>query len=206
MSEMAVAPGFEGTAGVRRAGRLRAWRFVTLLLSALAIALPFAHLLEMPAKRTFAPELYRVINQNLYWAFGTFGAAIEVATVLACIALAFLVRGRRPAYALTLAAAVLVVTAHVVFWVLIAPVNAEIAAWAPASVPAGWPGLRDRWEFSHAIRALLFLSAFGSLLASILVETPLRWVPREAFSVDDEDSIRIALRPDTRELPRTAPD
>jgi hypothetical protein len=193
MDDIAIAPGFEDTEGVRREGRLKVWRFLTLLLTALAIALPFAHLMEMPAKRTFAPDLYRVINQNLYWAFGVYGAAIEVGAVLACIVLAFLVRGRRPAFALTLGAAVIVATAHVLYWVLIAPVNVEIAAWAAGSVPPEWASLRDRWEFSHAARALLMLAAFGCLLASVLAETPARRVEL-AHPGEEDVPTRIALR------------
>jgi hypothetical protein len=195
MEDMVVAPTRGAAAeAVHRGAHLRAWRFVTLLSSALAIALPLAHLLEMPAKRAFEPELYRVINQNLYWGFGTFGAAIEVAAVLACLGLAFVVRRRRPAFALTLSAAVLTVAAHVVFWMFIAPVNAEIAAWAPGGVPEGWTALRDRWEFAHAVRALLFIGGFGFLLASVLAETPARSADAVVHARDEVTGARIALR------------
>jgi hypothetical protein len=179
---------------VHRGAHLRAWRFVTLLLTALALSLPFAHLLEMPAKRGFGPDLYRVINQNLYWGFGTFGAAIEVAAVLACLALAFVVRGRRPAFPLALTAAVLMVAAHLVFWIFIAPVNAEIAAWAPGAMPTEWTDLRDRWEFSHAARAVLMIVGFGFLLASVLSETPARSADAFVRVEDDATGARIALR------------
>jgi Domain of unknown function (DUF1772) len=172
---------------------VRGWRFVTLLLVALAMTMAFAHLLEMPAKRGLDAELYRTINQNLYWGFGTFGAAIEVGAVLSSIVLAFVVRGRRPAFSLTLTAAVLVVAAHLVFWVFIAPVNAEIASWAPGSVPAGWASVRDRWEFSHAIRAVLMVTALGFLVASVLAETPARTADQTGRPREDEPLTRIAL-------------
>lgn len=195
MEDVVVDPTRVATGeAVHRGAHLRAWRFVTLLLSALAIALPFAHLLEMPAKRGFEPELYRVINQNLYWGFGTFGAAIEVGAVLACLALAYIVRGRRPAFSLTLTAAVLVVAAHLVFWIFIAPVNAEIAAWAPGAVPAGWTDVRDRWEFSHAARAVLMIGSFAFLLGSVLAETPARSADQLVRTEDEVSGARIALR------------
>ena len=142
----------------------------------------------------WAPASSSTEAQNLYWGFGTFGAAIEVAAVLACLALAFVVRGRRPAFPLALTAAVLMVAAHLVFWIFIAPVNSEIAAWAPGALPTGWTDLRDRWEFSHAVRAVLMIGGFGFLLASALSETPARSADALVRVEDDATGARIALR------------
>jgi len=36
---------------------MNAWRFITLVLAALAIAAPLAHVLEMPVRRTYDPAL-----------------------------------------------------------------------------------------------------------------------------------------------------
>ncbi len=61
--------------------------------------------------------------------------------------------------------------AHVLFWLLVNPVNAAFAAWTPAAVPADWTRLRDQWEFTHAARGGLFLLGFGALLGRCW------WVP-----------------------------
>ena len=174
---------------------MRTWRFVTLLLTALTMSMAFAHLLEMPAKRGYGAFVYVTVQQSLYQMFGTVGAALEVGAVLSSIGLVFLVHGRRPAFLLTVTAAVLVLAAHLAFWVLIAPVNAQMSTWTPAGVPSAWTVLRDRWEFTHAARALLMLSAFAALVMSVLVETPGR--SDQAAAREPEAAplrTRIALR------------
>jgi hypothetical protein len=62
--------------------------------------------------------------------------------------------------------------AHTAFWVWVAPVNAIMAPLTPETLPADWMGLRDQWEYTHAARAVLQIIALGSLVFSILVETP----------------------------------
>lgn len=60
--------------------------------------------------------------------------------------------------------------AHLAYWILIAPVNATTSTWTPESVPAAWTALRDRWQYTHAARAVLMLTALAALLVSVLVE------------------------------------
>lgn len=88
------------------------------------------------------------------------------------MALAFLVRQRRPAFGWTLLAAAFLVTAHAAFWIWIAPVNATMETLTPETLPADWMRLRDHWEYTHAARAVLQTIALGALAFSILVETP----------------------------------
>jgi hypothetical protein len=65
------------------------------------------------------------------------------------------------------------VTAHGIFWIWIAPVNAAMASLTPETLPADWMNLRKQWELTHAARALLEIIALGAVVYSILVETPL---------------------------------
>jgi hypothetical protein len=56
-------------------------------------------------------------------------------------------------------------------------VNAHVADAlqnAPASVPALWMQLRDRWEWGHAAGFVLQLAGFCALVVSVLIETPQR--------------------------------
>jgi len=62
------------------------------------------------------------------------GAACEIGAVLSVLMLVFVVRGRRPAFGWTFAAALLMVGAHRVYWIWLAPVNAQVATMTP---PAG---------------------------------------------------------------------
>jgi hypothetical protein len=63
------------------------------------------------------------------------------------------------------------VAAHVVFWLLVAPMNATIAPLTPETLPSDLTRLRAQWAYTHAARALLQVVALGSLVLSILVGT-----------------------------------
>ena len=151
---------------------VRTWRLVTILLTALSMGLALAHLLEMPAKITYEGALWLRLKQTLYHAFGTVGAFFEVGAVLASVVLAFLVRHRPGAFGWTLFGALCLVAMHAVYWLRVAPVNATIVPLTPDTLPADWTRLRDQWEHTHALRAVLQVVAVGAFVWSILVETP----------------------------------
>jgi len=86
--------------------------------------------------------------------------------------LAYLVRERRrPGFRLALAAAILFALALVLWWVLVYPVNVELAKWVNGPVPADWTDYRARWEWGHAIISVLELAGFAALVASVLTDT-----------------------------------
>jgi len=141
--------------------------FVTLLLAALAIGAPLAHVLEMPVRRTYDPALYVTVTYTLYRYFGIVGAVIEMGTVVTAVIWAFALGRSRTSptsarrWAITGAACL--VLAHAL---------AAFAAWTPAAVRVDWTRLRDQWEFSHAARGGLFLLGFSAFLASVLEIRP----------------------------------
>jgi hypothetical protein len=162
---------------------LRFWRLATILATALGMGVAECHLLEMPAKSGFESALWLTLLQRLYPpAFGPVGGAFEVAAVLGCVVLVVLVRGRGPAFGWTVVAAACVVASHAAFWLLVAPVNATLLPLAPDALPADWTRLRDQWETTHAVRAVLQLVALGALAYSVLVEVPAGRQPRLASS------------------------
>jgi hypothetical protein len=128
----------------------------------------------MPAKITIDGALWLFLLQNLYPpAFGTAGAFFEIGAVITTVVLVFLmVYRRRTAFGWTLPAALCMVAAHIIFWVWIAPVNAEMAPLTPETLTLNLMELRDEWEYSHAARAILQIIALGALVISILVEIP----------------------------------
>jgi hypothetical protein len=149
------------------------WRFVTLMLAALSMGTAFCHLMEMPAKLDIDGDLWLTLLQTLYPpTFGSVGAFFEVGAMVAALVLAFLVRHRQPALRWTIVALLCMMVAHAVFWVAISPVNAALGPLTPETLPADWSALRDRWEYSHGVRAVLQVIALGVLLVSILVEIP----------------------------------
>jgi Domain of unknown function (DUF1772) len=152
---------------------LRMWRFITLILAALNMGLAFCHLMEMPAKMQYDASLYATINNNLYLTFGSApGIAIEIGSIVAAVGLVFLVRQRRLSFPSTLIGAICLLAAQVIWWVFIAPVNAEIRTWTSATVPADWTQLRNQWEYAHASRFVLQLLGLSALTLSIIRETP----------------------------------
>ena len=154
---------------------VKVWRFATVILVALLTGLAFAHVLERSAKLQYDGALYVTLQRTLYVAWGPphVGGILEPAAILCTLVLVFLVRRRRPAFRLTLAAAIALVLAFpVVFFVFVAPANSAFAASAPGSLPPDWTLLRAAWETGHVLRFVLQLAALGALAASVLAETP----------------------------------
>jgi hypothetical protein len=79
--------------------------------------------------------------------------------------------GRRPGFGLALAAAILFALALALWWVLVYPVNVELAKWVNGPVPADWTAYRARWEWGHAVISLVELAGFAGLIASVLADT-----------------------------------
>lgn len=151
---------------------LKTWQFFTIMLTSVWMASALCHLMELPAKMTYDGPLYVKLHRTLYPMFGRTAGIAEVLAVIAVIGLAWRVRDQ-PAYFLpTLISAILLVSAHAVFWILVQPANTTMAAWSLEAIPADWTHWRDRWEYSHAARAGLTLVALGALVLSLLRGRP----------------------------------
>jgi hypothetical protein len=105
------------------------WRFVTLLFTALALGMAFAHLLEMPPKMRYPASLWMTLQLSLYRAFAPAGAILETGSVIFAAVLVYFVRGRWPAFLLTLVGAVCLATAFVVWFIFTAPANTQVNRW-----------------------------------------------------------------------------
>jgi hypothetical protein len=154
---------------------VKIWRFVTLMLTALSVGMALCHLMERPARRNYAPALWsRVTNvEGTYRLFGPpVGASIEGGALIAAVALSIFVRKRRPAFTLTLFGAACMAAVQVAWWLFVFPVNSQMVNWTPGSLPANFTELRDKWERTHAARAILQIVGLGSLVLSVLTETP----------------------------------
>lgn len=154
---------------------LRTWRFATLLLTALALALTTAHVLEMPQKLAYGAELYSAVNTTLYRWFAIAGGIWSIGAILAAAGLVIFVRDRPDVRRWAIAGTVLLVLWLASWLAIVAPVNDEIAAALsrePARVPALWMEMRARWEWGHALGFILELLAFCALLVSVLLDTP----------------------------------
>ena len=151
--------------------RLRTWRFVTLTLAALSMGMAWAHAIELGPKMAL-PESDYILVQGIYQEFGRLGAIIEPAAILAAAILTLQVRGRRLAFRLSLAGAVLLALSFAVWIAFVMPANAELAVWDATGAPADWQRIRNQWEYAHLARFFLQLGGFCALLLSVLAETP----------------------------------
>lgn len=149
---------------------LKTTRFLSLLLVALTLGLTFCHVMEIPGKLRLDGGQWLAVQHNLYVAFGRVGAVIEVASILLTWLLVFQVR-RRPAFYWTLAAAVAVTAGLADWFLMVAPMNAALSGWTPATLPADWTAYRNQWELGHAIHAALFGLGFSALVGALLAET-----------------------------------
>jgi len=150
-------------------------------LAAVAMTFALAHAAELPGKMRLGKEAYLTV-QPIYYPGFTVGAIAEPAAIVATLAL-FVASGS----GLVLAAFLVFLAMHAVYWVVTHPVN---GFWlkdqrleglgkgffsfglgknrpANATHPDDWTRFRDRWEYSHVARA--GLSMLGLLLLLIAV-------------------------------------
>ena len=154
---------------------LKGTRFVAIMLAALTLGLGFCHLMQLPSRMGWDQYLWvgSTVQGGLYNLFGSVGAVIFVATVIALALLAYFTREHgRPGFPLALSAALLFTLAFVLWWMLVYPVNVELAKWVTGPVPADWTDYRARWEWGHAITALTEFLSFAALIAAVLADTP----------------------------------
>jgi membrane associated rhomboid family serine protease len=154
---------------------LDTFRFIALVLAALALTMESAHVLELPQKLQYSAEMYAAVNSTLYRYFAIVGSAYQIGAVLAAGLLAFFLRRHRRVYRWTLAGAVLLLLAFVTWCSVVAPVNSEIeqaTLMDPDSVAQLWMGLRNRWEYGHAAGFVLQLAGFCALVISLLIDRP----------------------------------
>jgi hypothetical protein len=150
---------------------LARWRFAALLLTALTLGMGLCHVMELPARIAWDQSLWvgATVTGGLYRMFGTLGAAIDLAAVGCSIAMAVKTRGTE-AFTLSAVNAAMFVLALVLWFVIVLPVNFELANWVAGPVPPDWTSYRLRWESGHAINTALQLIGFCALLWSVVRE------------------------------------
>lgn len=85
--------------------------------------------------------------------------------------LAYLGRGRHPAFGWTLASAICLAVALGVWILFVALAHAQISQWTLDSIPRDWTQWRAQWEYAHAARTVLLMIGFGFLVQLVLAET-----------------------------------
>lgn len=145
---------------------LRLAAFVVLLLLGLLAGVELTHVLEWPGKLRLTASEWLAVQHHLYGGYATFGAVAELATLTISVvaAIALLVRRDRRGWAFGFVA-IMVAAMLAIFALGLQPINLQVAAMHPGSVPSGWHQLLDRWSTLHTICFGLATAAFAVLLA-----------------------------------------
>jgi hypothetical protein len=157
---------------------------LTVLLVAVAMALALAHALELPGKLRLSKEQYLAV-QPIYYPGFTFGGMAAPAGLAMVLLLLCLTPLRSTAFWLTAGALAALFAMHAAYWFVTHPVN---NFWLKDFTPAAagsrffsfdpfrrtddpriveWTRLRDRWEYSHLLRAGLGLTSLTLLAAAV---------------------------------------
>lgn len=151
---------------------LRSVRFAVIMLAALSLSFGLGHLMELPARMAWDQYLWvgARVQGGLYALSGPLGVLVQVTTIIALIVLAVLLRRHGASgLALTIAAAVLFAIGLLVWWILVYPVNVELAKWVNGPVPDNWMDWRALWEWGQAANGLAQFVGFAALVASVMV-------------------------------------
>lgn len=149
-------------------------------LSALVLTMTLAHALEMPGKMRLDREQYYAV-QTIYYPGFTIGGAAEPLAILATGAALLIGPGSEARVWLIAAALVALVVTHLLFWIVVQPVNrqwlqsTELSGAADRFFRTGqmtdgasdWTALRSRWEKGHLARTATAVAAFILLLIAI---------------------------------------
>jgi hypothetical protein len=168
---------------------LKVFRGGAVVLAALTAIPAFAHVLELPGKRQLNREEYRAVQRIYYPGFTLAGLGEGIAPLWTTILLGLTLKQRARAWPPAVALLGFL-SMQVVYWRVTHPVNQywlegqqlgqvgtgffalNPAQLTPQVHAAGeevdWTTLRDRWEYSHVVRAgcaLLSLLALSYGLA-----------------------------------------
>ena len=158
-------------------------------LVAVALSLSLAHALELPGKMRLNREAY-IATQPIYYPGFMIGAGLGEAGGLTMTLILLLLTPRESGeFAWTLAAFISLVAMHVAYWVFTHPVNKfwlkdlqlqgfgrgffkfdPVSRSAPvAPSREDWSHLRNRWEYSHVLRAVLAGVSFVCLVIAVAI-------------------------------------
>jgi len=152
---------------------LRSIRFAVIMLAALSLSFGLSHLMELPARMAWDQYLWvgATVQGGLYALSGPLGVLVQVVTIIALIVLAVLLRRHGASgFPFTVAAAALFAIGLLVWWILVYPVNVELAKWVNGPVPDNWADWRSLWEWGQAANGLAQFVGFAALIGSVLVK------------------------------------
>jgi hypothetical protein len=159
---------------------------LTLVMVAIATALALAHALELPGKLRLTKDEYLAMQPIYYPGFTIAGIAEPLSLLLLAVLMVMTPAGST-AFALTVAAFVALAAMHIAYWLLTHPVNnfwlkdmrlravgrgffaLDPLQRSGTDTQPDWMHLRNRWEFSHVVRAALGLAGLVLIATAVAV-------------------------------------
>ena len=160
---------------------LKAWRAITIVLTALLVSLCFAELWDVRARLEMqAANWLYAMNTRGFVLDASAGPLLQIAAVGAAFVLLGMVRDDARSFWWSLATAATLLVAFVVWWALLYPVEMRLSNITPTSLPANWESLRLRWEVAQGVRAALAITALCMLTISTLMARPSKRIQRRS--------------------------
>jgi hypothetical protein len=161
---------------------------VTVFLVAVSMGMALAHALEFPGKLRLDEQAYRSV-QTIYYPGFTIGGIGEGLAVVATLILMLLMRHEGVSFWLAFSAFVAILAMQGVFWFVTQPTNRcwlknqsmskagtrffaidrTNRANSTEAIYPDWKNLRDRWEYSHLVRAVLASIALVTLVVAVAI-------------------------------------
>ena len=132
------------------------------MLAALSLSFGLGHLMELPARMAWDQYLWvgATVQGGLYALSGPLVVLVQVTTIIALIVLAVLLRRHGASgLAFTIAAALLFAIGLLIWWILVYPVNVELAM----------DGLACAMGMGQVANGLVQFVGFAALVASVMV-------------------------------------
>jgi hypothetical protein len=139
-------------------------QFLTVVSTALALISAGAHLFELPNKIDLSRDAYQSV-QGVYVGWAWFGI-VDLAALIMNVVLAIKLRRQRLAFSFAVTAALCFVVFFAIFFTWTFPANQATANWT--TMPDNWSELRQEWEYSHAVNAVVMLVALYSVMLSVI--------------------------------------
>jgi hypothetical protein len=148
---------------------MRLIRFGVILLAVLSFSVSVGHVMQLPARMAWDQYLWvgSTAQGGFFRLSGPLGILLETATVISLLVLALLTRQRGGSGLLYFVAAGLYGLGLILWWIMVYPVNVELAEWVNGPVPDTWTTARSRWEWGQAANSLLQFLGFAALLAAL---------------------------------------
>jgi len=144
-------------------------QFAALVLTALGMGVHFGTwLTEAPMRETRSGALFTEVHQGRDRVAARIMPVLGNAAILAVAACAVLMRAVPGAFALSLAALLLIIGNMAVTLAGNVPINKQVQSWDAAAPPPEWVALRDRWERLHTIRTVLVVFGFALFASSVV--------------------------------------